>query len=598
MPLHPSAEAILPLFKDAGLDLGPRHDARAQARATMNGAVARHADASRCTRSKTARSPARPARSRCACTGRAPRPGSPIVVWFHGGGWVLGSLDTHDNLCRQLCDDADAIVVSVDYRLAPETKFPGARSTTASRRGRGSPTHARRARRRSGTASRSAATARAATSRPSACLVAREERLPHPELQLLVYPVTDYEFDSAVDGRQREGYFLEAEDMRWFFDHYARTPADFDDWRLSPLRGRPPRAPAALSSSPPSTTRCATRARRTRRSSQAAGVPTARLRADGLFHGFFGMHAFLEPAQPAWDRAVAALRMTLHPTTTGTDMPLHPQAQSLVRRDQRASAARPRATSCCNKRATASRCCTRPARRGRSRARDRGPRRRRRAGARRTGRRPTTACPSSSSSTAAGGRSAASTTTTRSRRALANAAERDRRVGRVPARTRASVSRRRSTTAGPRSSGPPRTRRCSEATRTRIAVAGDSAGGNLAAVCALLARDAGGSRSRCRSLVYPVTDCDMSLRRRTPTTARATCSKRSADAVVLRLLHAWRRRPRRLARLAVAGARCRGRRARARHHRRVRPAARRRRGVRQAPRRRGRAGRAARATTA
>src|SRR5207249_9849229 len=67
-------------------------------------------------------------------------------------------------------------------------------------------------------------------------LVAREHGLHAPVLQLLVYPVTDHEFDSASMVDNANGYFLETEEMRWFFDQYASAPADVDDWRMSPLR--------------------------------------------------------------------------------------------------------------------------------------------------------------------------------------------------------------------------------------------------------------------------------------------------------------------------------------------------------------------------
>jgi acetyl esterase/lipase len=124
VPLHPTAAAILPLFKEVGLDLGPD--------ATPERARARMAAA-------TGLMPVRPVhavedRAIPGRDGDVPvriywpnaNTNLPVVMWIHGGGWVLGSLETHDNACRMLCDDVGAVVVSVDYRLAPETKFPGA----------------------------------------------------------------------------------------------------------------------------------------------------------------------------------------------------------------------------------------------------------------------------------------------------------------------------------------------------------------------------------------------------------------------------------------------------------------------------------------
>jgi acetyl esterase/lipase len=230
----------------------------------------------------------------------------PVLVWLHGGGWVTGSLATHDHLCRLLCDDAGVIVVSVDYRLAPETKFPGAVDDCAAAWSwvnelvvdlGGAP-------RVVALGGDSAGGNLAA----AVALVARGQGLPIPALQLLVYPVTDHEFDSASMVDNATGYFLLTEQMRWFFDQYARTPADFADWRMSPLRA------ADLSGLPPAVVITAeydplrdqgeAYAQRLR----DAGVPTRAVRAAGLFHGFFGMHAFLPPAAEAWDTAIGALR--------------------------------------------------------------------------------------------------------------------------------------------------------------------------------------------------------------------------------------------------------------------------------------------------
>jgi acetyl esterase len=312
VPLHPTAAAILPLWKEAGLDLGP-DTPPAEARAKMNATVGAL--------------PTYPlfrveARTIPGPAGEVPlrvyRPSDdfalPIVVWFHGGGWVLGSLDTHDNLCRQLSEAVDAIVVSVDYRLAPEAKFPAALddcvaawvwvTAHASELG-GDPA-------RVALGGDSAGGNLAA----AACLVAREEHLPAPEFQLLVYPVTDFEFSNPSMIDNAVGYGLETDHMRWFFDHYARTPADCEDWRMSPLRSDLHDLPPALvvtAEYDPLRDQGEAYAEKL----EAAGVETARIRADGLFHGFFGMHGFLEPARGAWDRAVELLRTVLHPNHDG-----------------------------------------------------------------------------------------------------------------------------------------------------------------------------------------------------------------------------------------------------------------------------------------
>jgi acetyl esterase len=123
-----------------------------------------------------------------------------------------------------------------------------------------------------------------------------------------VYPVTDYEFESDSMRENADGYFLTVDGIRWYNDHYARTPADRDDWRYSPLRA------ADLSGLPPAFVVTAERdPLRDQGEAYAgrlrdAGVVAEGMRGDGLFHGCFGMHTFLEPARPIWDAAVRALR--------------------------------------------------------------------------------------------------------------------------------------------------------------------------------------------------------------------------------------------------------------------------------------------------
>ena len=126
MPLHPSAQVLVDLMAGSGMGITPDstpEGARARWRVpSPSGAFPKHevyAVDDRTVPGPAGEIPVRVFRPSAG-------PGLPVIMWLHGGGWVTGSLDTHDQLCRQLCDDAGAIVVSVDYRLAPETKFPGA----------------------------------------------------------------------------------------------------------------------------------------------------------------------------------------------------------------------------------------------------------------------------------------------------------------------------------------------------------------------------------------------------------------------------------------------------------------------------------------
>ena len=306
MPLHPAAQVLVKLLDDAGVGFYPDSTPETM-RAAMNGAIVNGAVPVHEVHAVEDRVLPGPAGS---IPVRLYRPGAeaslPILVWCHGGGWVTGSLETHDHLCRLLCDAAGAIVVSVDYRLAPETKFPGAADdcvaawtwiTEHAAELGGDP-------RRIALGGDSAGGNLAAV----VALVAREQRLPAPVIQLLVYPITDHEFVSASMIANATGYFLQTEEMRWFFDHYASAPADFDDWRMSPLRAADlaglPSAVVILAEYDPLHDQGEAYGQRLR----DAGVPTVIVEGDGLFHGFFGMHAFLPPARHAWNAAIGALR--------------------------------------------------------------------------------------------------------------------------------------------------------------------------------------------------------------------------------------------------------------------------------------------------
>src|ERR1700722_3447760 len=126
MPLDATAEMIVKMFGDMGMGIGPDSTPES-ARAAMNSVATNpaapkheiHAVEERALPGADGDIPVRVYRP----SGESSLPG---IVWFHGGGWVLGSVETHDNTCRLLSDDARAVVVSVGYRLAPETKFPGA----------------------------------------------------------------------------------------------------------------------------------------------------------------------------------------------------------------------------------------------------------------------------------------------------------------------------------------------------------------------------------------------------------------------------------------------------------------------------------------
>ena len=168
------------------------------------------------------------------------------LVFFHGGGWVLGDLDTHDAACRAVCNAAGVTVVSVQYRLAPEHKFPAPLDDCFAAldwvAAHGSEIGV--------DGSRLAVGGDSAGGNLAAAVALRAKQRGGPALrhQLLVYPVTDHAYDTVSYTDNGSDYFLTTELMRWFWDHYLRSEADGDDPEASPLRaadadlvGLPPR---------------------------------------------------------------------------------------------------------------------------------------------------------------------------------------------------------------------------------------------------------------------------------------------------------------------------------------------------------------------
>jgi acetyl esterase len=137
----------------------------------------------------------------------------PVLVWFHGGGWVVGDLETADPTARHLTVGAGCVVVSVDYRLAPETKFPGAADDCYA----ATAWVAQNGARIDGDAARIAVGGDSAGGNLAAAvaLMARDRGGPPLVFQLLVYPVTARDFDTASYRRNGEGYLLTRDSMRW-----------------------------------------------------------------------------------------------------------------------------------------------------------------------------------------------------------------------------------------------------------------------------------------------------------------------------------------------------------------------------------------------
>lgn len=158
---------------------------------------------------------------------------TPVLLFFHGGGYVLGGLDSHDGLCRALAKGAHCRVLAVDYRLAPEYRFPtafhDAEDALRWLHERGE-VHGLDAVRLVIGGDSVGGTLAAAL-----CLSQKEWKLPQPRLQLLIYPCTAAWQDSESHRRLSEGYLLEGDDLQWMFGHYLNQETERHDWRFAPL---------------------------------------------------------------------------------------------------------------------------------------------------------------------------------------------------------------------------------------------------------------------------------------------------------------------------------------------------------------------------
>ena len=165
--------------------------------------------------------------------GSAPDAVLPALVYYHGGGWVIGDLDTHDTLCRELANGAGCAVIAVDYRLGPEHRFPAAVddciAATRWVRAHATELHV--------DASRLAVGGDSAGGNLAAvvALAARDSGDLPIAFQLLIYPATDAHRSHPSHTENGEGYLLTRDTMTYFSDHYLPDRRDYDDWRASPL---------------------------------------------------------------------------------------------------------------------------------------------------------------------------------------------------------------------------------------------------------------------------------------------------------------------------------------------------------------------------
>jgi acetyl esterase len=233
----------------------------------------------------------------------------PVLVWLHGGGHVVGSLDSYDALCRSLALQADCVVVSVDYRLAPEYKFPtGVDDSFAALQWAGANAAAI-----GGDPARVAIGGDSAGGNLAAvcAILARDHEFPNLVFQLLVYPRTapDEEFPSHY--AFADGYLLTRKTILWFHDHYRASDADRNDFRYAPLLcpdlSRLPPALVIVGEYDPLRDDGVAYAQALER----AGNEVTLTQYDGMVHPFFSMGGAIDMGRKAQTEAATALKHAL-----------------------------------------------------------------------------------------------------------------------------------------------------------------------------------------------------------------------------------------------------------------------------------------------
>jgi acetyl esterase len=222
---------------------------------------------------------------------------APCLVFFHGGGWVIGDLDTHDVVCQKIAHEGELIVISVDYRLAPEHKFPAAADDAIA----ATQWVADNARQLGIDAAHLLVGGDSAGGNLAAvvALAARDGGGPKLAGQILVYPATDFAMTHPSHSEPETSILLTHSVIKWFCNHYLNSAADIDHWKASPSRaktlaGLPP-AYVLTAGADPLRDEGAEYAARLKE----AGVPMTYRHFPGQFHGFFTMGKLLQQANVA-----------------------------------------------------------------------------------------------------------------------------------------------------------------------------------------------------------------------------------------------------------------------------------------------------------
>lgn len=318
MSLHPELNAFLDLAEESQADgPGPFHlSTPAQAREAFERTTVQlrwgaPADVSVVTVPYTARDGAslelrlyRPANAQAEAL--------PVLVYFHGGGYVVGSLQSHDGVCREFCARTPCAVLSVGYRVAPEHKFPTPLNDGADALA----WLAQHAVAEGLDINRVAFGGDSVGATLATVLALQAARDPaslaiKPCLQLLCYPVTDASTSSPSTELFGEGYLLESETLEWFYRHYANDAADRLDWRFSPLlatdyQGMAP-AVIALAGHDPLLDEGRAYARRL----QEHGVTVELIEYTGLIHDFLRLQSVVPDIDNVYTQLTQNLRTAL-----------------------------------------------------------------------------------------------------------------------------------------------------------------------------------------------------------------------------------------------------------------------------------------------
>lgn len=234
----------------------------------------------------------------------------PLLVYFHGGGWTMGDLDTHDIVCRTLANRARCAVIAVDYRMGPEHKFPAAledciaATRWVAQQGSALGVDAKRIAVGGDSAGGNLAAVVA--------IALRDALGPPLVFQALAYPATDQRLGSAAHAKFGEGYLLTRDNLLWFRDNYL-DPRDYDDWRASPIRAvdlaRLPPAHIITAGYDPLLDEGRAYSDRL----VAAGVPVLYECFEGMAHGFLTMGGVVAAANHALYRLGQSLAQAFTP---------------------------------------------------------------------------------------------------------------------------------------------------------------------------------------------------------------------------------------------------------------------------------------------